>query len=339
VPGSPEAASPIETPVVPEQTSEPETTTVEQVSETVPEQVVSAETAPEQVSDEVSDVIEFLEFAKSNPKAKFRIPNKNAKEGFVELDAEKAAAILGQGSAIHEEQRAFKVREAEFNEYEQSRKNQLDNLALAMEFTVEPKLQTAYEEIRKTQEYNNIFQSQLEQTSDYVEQERIRANIAQNERYIEQQGDLIRTTRPQVEQFRQYRQEQVKHIVDNSRKSFKDRDLKNEYVFNELRDKLSKDWTVANNEFIPGVKNLDLITSDEHILSLLRDGMKFREGVKTTNSGGSLAAATQSMKRAATPPKNAQVELQQRASKGDKNATRDLLSSYLSQQRAVRKAS
>jgi hypothetical protein len=333
VPGGQEQATAPTQPVVPE----PESIEQQPEQHVAPEQA-EQQVTPEQVSDEVSDVIEFLEFAKSNPKAKFRIPNKNAEHGYVELDADKAASILGQGSAIHEEQRAFKVREAEFNEYEQKRKSELDNLTLAMEFTVEPRLQQAYTEIQKTVGYNNVFEQQLAQTSDPVEQARIRANMEQNNRYIEQQGNVIRENRPQVEQFKQYRQQQVQNVLKNSREAFKDKELKNEYIYNELRDKLSKDWSAGKNEFVPGITNLDLVSSDEHLLSLVRDGMKFREGVTQRNAGGSLAAATQSLKRAATPPK-VDTGLQERAKKGDKVATRDLLSNYLSQQRSVRKAS
>lgn len=335
IPGLAEQATAPIAPVVPE----PEGVSQQPEEQAAPEAAEQTDTPldDQQVSDAVSDVIEFLDFAKTNPNAKFRIPNKNAEGGFVELSAEKAAAILGQGSAIHEEQRAFKVREAEFNEYEQQRRSQLDGLALAMEFTVEPRLQQAYSEIQKAVEYNNVFQQQLSQITDPVEQAKIQANIEQNNRYIEQQGDVIRQTKPQLDKFKEYRNEQVKTVLKNSRETFKDKELKNEYIYNELRDKLSRDWAGAKNEFIPGVQNLDLVSSDEHLLSLLRDGMKFREGVTQRNAGGSVAATTNTLKRAATPPK---VDaLQERAKKGDKNATRDLLSSYLTQQRTVRKAS
>ena len=46
------------------------------------------------------ELIDFIEFAESNPNAKFKF-TRNGKE--VVIDAKKAAAILGQGGAIHEE--------------------------------------------------------------------------------------------------------------------------------------------------------------------------------------------------------------------------------------------
>ena len=46
-----------------------------------------------------------------------KIPNKDAEGGFIELTAEKAASILGQGSAIHENARKLKAEKADFEEY------------------------------------------------------------------------------------------------------------------------------------------------------------------------------------------------------------------------------
>ena len=60
------------------------------------------------------ELIDFIEFAETNPNAKFKFM-KNGKE--VVVDAKKAAAILGQGSAIHEEARQLKIQRAEFDEY------------------------------------------------------------------------------------------------------------------------------------------------------------------------------------------------------------------------------
>ena len=86
----------------------------------------------------------------------------------------------------------------------------------------------------------------------------------------------------------------------------------------------------ASNAYIPGVPNIDLVSSDEFLLGLIRDGMKFREGPKVVkNAGGSLAATTKAVSRAKTAPKDEATELQERAAKGDKNATRDLLAQQL----------
>jgi len=126
------------------------------------------------------------------------------------------------------------------------------------------------------------------------------------------------------------RSAEVQRQLEQSRQSFKDKDLSNKANFNELREKLSKDWSHANGSFIPGIPNIDLVSSDEYLLGLIRDGMKFREGPKVVkNTGGSLAATTKPVSRAKTAPRDEATELQERASKGDKNATRDLLAQQL----------
>ena len=84
------------------------------------------------------ELIDFIEFADTNPNAKFKFM-KNGKE--VVIDAKKAAAILGQGSAIHEEARQLKIERAEFDEYTNDVRSRQEGLTLAMEFTVQPKLQ------------------------------------------------------------------------------------------------------------------------------------------------------------------------------------------------------
>jgi hypothetical protein len=86
------------------------------------------------------ELIDFLEFADTNPNAKFKFM-RNGKE--VIVDAKKAAAILGQGSAIHEEARQLKVDRAQFDEYLNEVRAKQEGLTLAMEFTVQPKLQGA----------------------------------------------------------------------------------------------------------------------------------------------------------------------------------------------------
>ena len=78
------------------------------------------EEAPEEVSQSESsqaDVIDFLEFAETNPDAKFKF-KRNGKE--IEIDAKKAAAILGQGAAISEDARQLKIEKSEFDEYLQT---------------------------------------------------------------------------------------------------------------------------------------------------------------------------------------------------------------------------
>ena len=106
---------------------------------------------PDAASEEL---IDFIEFAETNPNAKFKFM-KNGKE--IVIDAKKAASILGQGGAIHEEARQLKVERSEFDEYLKEQRAQQEGLTLAMEFTVQPQLQKAYDEIVKTQGYQTVF--------------------------------------------------------------------------------------------------------------------------------------------------------------------------------------
>ena len=144
------------------------------------------EEAPTEVSDSKADstadeLIDFVQFTEENPSAKFKFM-RNGKE--VVIDAKKAAAILGQGGAIHEEARELKVQKAEFDEYLQETRARQEGLTLAMEFTIQPRLREAYDEIIKTQGYQNTFREQLNQTNDPAERARIESSMAQNERYI-----------------------------------------------------------------------------------------------------------------------------------------------------------
>lgn len=282
------------------------------------------------------DIIDFIEFADTNPNAKFRFV-RNGKEMII--DAKKAAAILGQGGAIHEEARDLKVKRAEFEEYEREQRSRHEGLTLAMEFTIEPRLQKAYDEILRTQNYQTTFAQQLQQTQDAAQQARIQASMEQNERYIQQQTQIIAGLRPQVDQFRRMRSEQVQQILTNNRKQFADKELKNEYVYNEVREKVARGWRDAEGELIPGVKNLDLISSDEHILGLLRDGLKFRDRPTTRPAGASIAAL-QSRKPTAAARSNDQEiqDLRDRARSGDRKAADNLLVAQLTRLRAARRA-
>ena len=280
------------------------------------------------------ELIDFLEFAEDNPNAKFKFM-RNGKE--VVIDAKKAAAILGQGSAIHEEARQLKIEKAEFDEYQQEVRSRQEGLSLAMEFTIQPKLRTAYDEIVKTQGYQTVFQQQLSQTSDPAQIARIQASMAQNENYIQQQQMVISELKPRIDEFRQVRGQQVAQVLEQNRKNFKDKELKNEYVFNELRGKLSKIWSEADKEVIPGVPNIDLISSDESLLSLLRDGLRYRDKPATRSSGASMAALT-SRKGSSTQRNNddGMSKLREQAKSGDKKAADNLLMQRLSQIRSGR---
>lgn len=326
-----------EEPVAPDGASQPEVADTD-----YPEYADSTEDAeiPEQVNPAEADtgseeLIDFIEFAETNPNAKFKFL-RNGKE--VVIDARKAASILGQGGAIHEEARQLKIQKSEFDEYLKGHRAQQEGLTLAMEFTVEPRLQQAYDEIIRTQNYQSTFQQQLASTQDPGQQARIRASMQQNERYMQQQGAVIGQLKPAVDQFRQIRQQQVTEILENNRKGFTDKELKNEYVFNELRDRIGKMWAGANNELVPGVKNIDLISSDETLMGLVRDGLKFRGKPSTRTAGASLATLTG---RKGGVPNNrgeqARVDqLREQAKGGDKKAADNLLVLQLSKLKASR---
>jgi hypothetical protein len=298
--------------------------------------------APEQVSPQDSsqqDVIDFIEFSQENPNAKFKFM-RNGKEMII--DAKRAAAILGQGGAIHEEARELKVQKAEFDEYLQSKRAEAEGLTLALEFTVRPQIQKAYDEIIKTQTYQNTFQAQLAQAQargDIATVTRIQANMQQNERWIQQQSSTIQQLKPNLDQFYDIRKRQVGEVLETNRKGFKDKELRNEYVFNEVREKVSKNWEGARNQLVPGIDNIDLISSDEHILSLIRDGLKYREKPSAKSAGGSIAALTSKKSGIANAKTAAQANLQQlqeQANKGDKKAQDNLLVAKLNAMRTRR---
>ena len=295
-------------------------------------------TAPEEVSTEDSsseELIDFLDFANTNPNARFKFM-RNGKE--VVIDAKKAAAILGQGAAISEDARQLKIQRAEFDEYLKEKQSQTEGLLLAMEFTVRPQLQKAYDEIIKTQNYQTTFKQQLSQTQDPGAQARIQAAMAQNERYIQQQSAVIKQLKPNVDQFYQIRRQQVTEVLDTNRKNFQDKELKNEYVYNEVRDKVAKGWAGAKGQLIPGIDNLDLISSDEHILGLLRDGLKYRDRPKAKQSGNSIAALTSKRSNSQIPGGNESelADLRKQARGGDKKAADNLLMAQLTKIRSAR---
>jgi len=292
----------------------------------------------EPVSDQDTgseELIDFIEFAETNPNAKFKF-TRNGKE--VVIDAAKAAAILGQGGAIHEDARQLKVERSEFDEYVKETRARQEGLTLAMEFTVQPQLQKAYDEIVKTQGYQTVFQQQLAATQDPGVRARIEASMRQNEQYIHSQQQTIGQLKPAVDQFRQIRREQVAGVLENNRKNFKDKELKNEYVFNELRDKVSKLWPEAKAEIIPGIPNIDLISSDENLLALVRDGLKYRSKPSTKQAGSSIAALT-SRRGNTQGGRNSDGEitkLREQAKAGDKKAGDNLLVQRLAQIRGSR---
>jgi hypothetical protein len=289
----------------------------------------------EDSSSTADDLIDFIEFADTNPNAKFKFM-KNGKE--VIIDAKKAAAILGQGSAIHEDARQLKVERADFDEYVNSAKQRQDELTLAMEFTVQPKLKQAYDEIVKTQGYQNTFQQQLARAQNPAEVARIQANMAQNEQYIRSQQKQLNKLQPNIEQFKQIRSQQVGEALTQARKNFQDKELRNEYVFNELREKIEKVYPGAKREIVPGIPNIDLITSDESLLSLVRDGLRYRDKPSTKSAGASMAQLT-SRKGSSSATKGSGDDiskLREQAKAGDKKAGDNLLMAQLQRMRQGR---
>jgi hypothetical protein len=343
--GSSEAAS-TEAPVVPggeeNDSSSVEPEIDSQQSDIADEPQDDSDAPDNQVSPQNSsqqEIIDFIEFAEENPNAKFKFM-RNGKE--MVIDAKRAAAILGQGGAIHEEARELKVQKAEFDEYLKDQRAQQEGLTLAMEFTVRPQIQKAYDEILKTQGYQNTFQQQLAQAQtrgDYAAITRIQANMQQNERWIQQQASTIQQLKPNLDQFYQIRKQQVSQVLETNRKGFSDKELRNEYVYNEVRDKVAKNWGAAKNQLVPGIDNIDLISSDEHILSLIRDGLKYRERPTTKSAGSSIAALTNKRSGIGNAKSQGQAnlqDLQEKANKGDKKAQDNLLVAKLNAMRQRR---
>jgi hypothetical protein len=298
------------------------------------ETVDSEET--DEATDGVTEPINFLEFAEQNPDMMWRIPNKEAEGGFVEIPVSRAAAILGQGSAIHENARKLKAEKADFEEYESKRRAELDGLQIGLELTMVPQLQQAADELVKIQQFNQQWKQIYDNATDEIRRSEAEAAMRQNNELIQEKSQFIQANRPKVQQFFDHRSEVVKQQLEQSRQGFKDKELANKATFTELREKLSKDWSGASNTFVPGVQNIDLVSSDEFLLGLIRDGMKFREGPKVKNAGGSLAAASKPMARGKTAPEDKTVELQKKAQSGDKNAARDLLATMLAQNKRRR---
>ena len=334
--GSTEAAAK-ETPVAPEGVKVDDNDVVDNDTDLVEPEVEATDAenslgneeaqAPEEVSPADSsseELIDFLDFAQENPNAKFKFM-RNGKE--VVIDAKKAAAILGQGAAISEDARQLKIEKAEFDEYLQTKRAESEGLLLAMEFTIQPQLQKAYDEIVKVQGYQTTFQQQLAATQDPGTQARIRANMQRNEQYIQQQSQLIQQLKPRVDEFYNMRSQQVQQVLENNRKSFQDKELKNSVIYNEIRDKVAKGWSGAQGQLVPGIKNIDLISSDEHLMSLLRDGLKYRDRPATRSAGSSIAALTSRKGGTTIASKagNQLSDLEQKAKAGDRKAQDNLL--------------
>ena len=89
---------------------------------------------------------------------------------------------------------------------------------------------------------------------------------------------------------------------------------------------------------IPGVANIDLISSDEVILGLIRDGLKYRDKPSAKSAGASMAALTQ--RKGTTNTQRGQddsiTKLREQANRGDKKAADNLLVAQLQRLRQSR---
>ena len=280
-------------------------------------------------TDGVNEAVNFLDFAEQNPNVMLKIPNKDAENGFVEMSASKAASILGQGSAIHENARKLKAERADFEEYESKRRNELDGLQIGMEFTIVPQLETAANELVTLQQYNQQWKQIYDNATTETQRSEAEAAMRQNASLIQEKSKFITDSRPKVSQFYQARTAYVQESLEKARQGFTDKELANKANFADLREKLGKEWKSAQGSFVPGVPNIDLVSSDEYLLGLVRDGMKFREGPIVRNAGGSLAASQKSVAKAKTAPDNKFETLQKKANSGNKDAARDLLATML----------
>jgi len=214
----------------PEDGSEPE----ESVSET-------EEPADEEVAEESSEgdnsTVNFFEFADENPDLKFKIPNKNAEGGFVELTAKKAATLLGQTSALDENSRKLKAEKAEFEEFEAKRRAELDGLQIGLELTIVPQLQEVADELVTLQQYNQTWKQILENATDPVSQSEAQAAIAQNQKLIQEKSQFIQTNRPKVEQFYRQRSQFVQQQLEQARQGFSDKELSNKALYSRIKGK------------------------------------------------------------------------------------------------------
>ena len=334
--GQEESKAEASSPVAPEVPEDSITEDTDYIDDTVEEPAQDQDPVSESNNTEstAEELIDFIEFAETNPNAKFKF-TRNGKE--IVIDAKKAASILGQGGAIHEEARQLKIERSEFDEYIKQKRAEQEGLTLAMEFVVQPRLQGAYDEIVKTQGYQTVFQQQLAATQDPGQRARIEASMRQNETYIRQQQAVIQQMKPNVDQFREVRRQQVAERLDQNRRAFQDKELKNEYVYNEIRDKVAKVWPEARQELIPGIANIDLISSDEALMSLVRDGLKFRNASKPKTAGASIAQLTS--RKGSSTQRNSDdgvSKLREQAKAGDKKAGDNLLVQRLAQIRGTR---
>ena len=284
-------------------------------------------------SNSQSNVVDIVNFAKQNKDVVFRIPNKDAPNGYTEISVDKAASILGQTGAVNEKATKLKQERAAFEEQMKSRQSHIDGLTLALELELVPALQTAAEELVTLQEYQAQWQEYHDRNADNPEEQaKAVAALKKNDALIKEATAFIKDKRPKVNHYFEQRGKQVSHALEEARKGFKDESLKNTHNYTELRNVLEKNWGNSKVQMIPGVNNIDLVSSDEFILGLLRDGFRYRNAPKAGNAGKSVVASKDT-KKTVTKIDNPQNDLTSRARQGDRQASLDLLTAHLNQRR------
>ena len=305
-------------------------------SELSTEVAVDDET-PEEVSESIesdTDVLDFVDLANQSPDTKFKFIV-NGKE--VIKTAKQAAALLGQSSAIHEKARELKVERAAFEEESSlSRKRQTD-LLVAMDYIVEPRLKEAYNIINQNiVKLNQLGDIEVNYKNDLVATAQINQAKEALVNEINKTKAIVEDIKPQVDSFRALRQKQIKEALTENRNNFTDAELKNKYNFDQLREKIAKNWKCSKDELIPGVPNLDIVSADEQILSLIRDGLRYREKVPSKSSGASVAQILKKTNSNANPnagklkpPTDSIEDLRERIKRGDKAASAKMFGLYL----------
>ena len=281
-----------------------------------------------------SNVVDIINFAKQNKDVVFRIANKDAPNGYTEVPAEKAASILGQAGAVNEKANKLKAERAEFEEQMSERQKQVDGLTLALELEIVPALQKAGEELVQLQDYQAQWREYYDSNShDPAAQAQAVSAMKKNDALIQEATQFIKDKRPKVAYYFEQRAKQMNDYLESSRKNFQDTELKNSHNFNELKTTLEKSWGNAKVQAIPGVSNIDLVSSDEYLLGLLRDGLKFRKTPKANSAGKSNVASSNTAKKAVTKIENPTEALQRKSQSGDRQASFDLLTAHLNARR------
>lgn len=309
-------------------------------SDQVSQEDQNVESEDNSPSDDVSDksednvkkqrVIDFKELADASPNQKFRFM-RGDKE--IIIDAKKAFSILGQGAVVSEEARELKIQKAAFDEERQEKENHYGNLLLALEFTAEPRLKEAADGLNDKIKYMRSLETLYNQhREDPVAEVEIGSVIRELGADIEKDKRMILELRPKVSEYRKRKADSIAEEMEKARVSFEDKELKNKVIYEELTEKLIKEWPSAKKEQIPGIPNLSIIMSDEKILSLVRDGLKYRAKPNSKQVGSSVAATLKEI-GSTSKPKPKTIDKSAAIRKGDMNTSLEIFNQVLNQGR------